>query len=382
MDFDLKFETLKFIRSQDDDILVLTNIVVASVPLKFGNNLIRQLTSKYPLDSLKHLKRVKKKSEERLEIVVCEAPFPDFVIQQLKDDSVINLYPALKFIKDNNIDDIYITKASNSPPRDKTNVPKWNEYWPILWRIPDNLSEVELNPTSLISAQPYFEKYMNIACNKFFKSFICDDSTESVVTKVSTELSTCCTNSAIIVDPATSLIIGEGFDRTNIHPLDHAVMVAIKDVANKILIVESQTVIGAKKMADPLSHEDESENAEMEKEAKRQRLNEGNEECISSSSFHLQTLEAKSTLEESATCQVRAKVDRPYMCTGLDCFVVREPCVMCAMAMVHSRIQRVVYCIPDLEFGALGGKFKLHSQRTLNHHYEVFHLPQKEISNI
>lgn len=48
---------------------------------------------------------------------------------------------------------------------------------------------------------------------------------------------------------------------------------------------------------------------------------------------------------------------------------------MCAMALVHSRVRRVIYCKPDFEFGALGGNFKLHSQRSLNHHYTVFHMP-------
>jgi tRNA-specific adenosine deaminase 3 len=48
---------------------------------------------------------------------------------------------------------------------------------------------------------------------------------------------------------------------------------------------------------------------------------------------------------------------------------------MCAMALVHSRLRRVVYSCPDLRWGALGGRFKLHGQRSLNHHYAVYHLP-------
>ena len=48
---------------------------------------------------------------------------------------------------------------------------------------------------------------------------------------------------------------------------------------------------------------------------------------------------------------------------------------MCAMALVHSRLRRVVFCKPDFQHGALGGSFKLHAERSLNHHYSVFHLP-------
>ena len=51
---------------------------------------------------------------------------------------------------------------------------------------------------------------------------------------------------------------------------------------------------------------------------------------------------------------------------------------MCAMALVHSRVRRVVYAVPDQDFGALGGSFRLHSQRSLNHHYHVYRLPTKD----
>jgi len=67
---------------------------------------------------------------------------------------------------------------------------------------------------------------------------------------------------------------------------------------------------------------------------------------------------------------------KPYLCTGYDCYVVREPCAMCAMALVHSRVRRVVYCHPDPVGGALGGALRLHGRRSLNHHYQVYRLPE------
>ncbi|XP_029638209.1 probable inactive tRNA-specific adenosine deaminase-like protein 3 [Octopus sinensis] len=62
---------------------------------------------------------------------------------------------------------------------------------------------------------------------------------------------------------------------------------------------------------------------------------------------------------------------QPYLCTGYDLYVTQEPCIMCAMALVHSRIRCVFYgtSSPD---GALGSRYKLHLQKNLNHHYEVF----------
>ena len=48
---------------------------------------------------------------------------------------------------------------------------------------------------------------------------------------------------------------------------------------------------------------------------------------------------------------------------------------MCAMAATHARLRRVCYSVVDDEQGMLGGAFKLHGQTSLNHHYQVFHLP-------
>ena len=63
--------------------------------------------------------------------------------------------------------------------------------------------------------------------------------------------------------------------------------------------------------------------------------------------------------------------DLPYLCTGYDLYVTREPCIMCAMAMIHSRVRRVFYGY-ESEFGALGTKCKIHTINALNHHYLVF----------
>nr|XP_004673376.2 probable inactive tRNA-specific adenosine deaminase-like protein 3 [Jaculus jaculus] len=61
----------------------------------------------------------------------------------------------------------------------------------------------------------------------------------------------------------------------------------------------------------------------------------------------------------------------PYVCTGYDLYVTREPCIMCAMALVHSRIQRVFYGAPSPD-GALGTRFRIHAQPDLNHRFQVF----------
>ncbi|KAL2764140.1 putative inactive tRNA-specific adenosine deaminase-like protein 3 isoform 2 [Daubentonia madagascariensis] len=61
----------------------------------------------------------------------------------------------------------------------------------------------------------------------------------------------------------------------------------------------------------------------------------------------------------------------PYVCTGYDLYITREPCAMCAMALVHSRILRVFYGAPSPD-GALGTRFRIHTQPDLNHRFQVF----------
>lgn len=67
-----------------------------------------------------------------------------------------------------------------------------------------------------------------------------------------------------------------------------------------------------------------------------------------------------------------SKSGRPYLCTGYDIYLVWEPCIMCAMALVHQRVRRVFYAFPNPSHGALGSVHRLQGEKSLNHHYAVF----------
>ncbi|CAG08291.1 unnamed protein product, partial [Tetraodon nigroviridis] len=122
---------------------------------------------------------------------------------------------------------------------------------------------------------------------------------------------------AAVVDPATDTLVAVGHDCRADHPLHHAVMVCID------LVARSQG---------------------------------GGRYCF----------------RKYPSCRLaRLDAAQPYICTGLDLYVTREPCVMCAMALVHSRIGRVFYGTVWSD-GALGTKYKIHSQKDLNHRFEVF----------
>ncbi len=56
---------------------------------------------------------------------------------------------------------------------------------------------------------------------------------------------------------------------------------------------------------------------------------------------------------------------------GTTLYVTLEPCAMCAMALVHARVARVVYGAADPKTGACGSVFDLLTDPRHNHRVEV-----------
>ncbi len=60
-----------------------------------------------------------------------------------------------------------------------------------------------------------------------------------------------------------------------------------------------------------------------------------------------------------------------YRLTGSTLFVTLEPCTMCAGAIIHARIKRIVYGAKDLKTGAVESLYHILSDPRLNHQPEV-----------
>jgi tRNA(adenine34) deaminase len=60
-----------------------------------------------------------------------------------------------------------------------------------------------------------------------------------------------------------------------------------------------------------------------------------------------------------------------YRLPGAELYVTLEPCVMCAGAIIHARLARVVFGARDPKSGAAGSVFNILGTERLNHKVEV-----------
>ena len=74
---------------------------------------------------------------------------------------------------------------------------------------------------------------------------------------------------------------------------------------------------------------------------------------------------------EIAALRAAAQTLGNYRLPGCTLYVTLEPCAMCAGAMMHARLARVVYGASDPKTGACGSVLNLFAEPRLNHHTEV-----------
>ena len=74
---------------------------------------------------------------------------------------------------------------------------------------------------------------------------------------------------------------------------------------------------------------------------------------------------------EIMAIRAAALAEGNYRLTGSTLFVTLEPCPMCVGAMLHARIERLVFGAYDPKSGAAGSVLDLCAERRLNHRIEV-----------
>ncbi|MFP5235821.1 MAG: tRNA adenosine(34) deaminase TadA [Acidobacteriota bacterium] len=74
---------------------------------------------------------------------------------------------------------------------------------------------------------------------------------------------------------------------------------------------------------------------------------------------------------EVVAMRAAAKALGNYRLNGVTLYVTLEPCAMCAGAMIHARLERLVYAAADLKAGACGSVLEVLNHPKLNHQMEV-----------
>jgi tRNA(adenine34) deaminase len=85
------------------------------------------------------------------------------------------------------------------------------------------------------------------------------------------------------------------------------------------------------------------------------------------------TIGANDPTAHAEIVAIRAAAERigNYRLEGATLFATLEPCVMCAGALVHARIERLVFGARDLRFGGVRSKFRIADSEVLNHRMAI-----------
>jgi tRNA-specific adenosine deaminase 3 len=60
-----------------------------------------------------------------------------------------------------------------------------------------------------------------------------------------------------------------------------------------------------------------------------------------------------------------------YLLTDMTLFMTHEPCIMCSMALLHSRVKTVIYLVPMEKTGGCGGLACVSKLEGVNHRFQI-----------
>ena len=281
---------------------------------KATSRLVKELSTNYPLTQLLHLKRVRNvQNGGYLEIIVCTVEDAKGKLEDIGKIEALGP-PEVKPVPHN-------------APLTRKQLNESAKYWPCNFHEDKYIAKLVNDELFSAKEREAINERMLIAIGLASEA------------PAKGELPI----GAIVVDPSNGSVIAKSHDhRHGGNPLQHAAMVCIDRVGC--------TQGGGAWNTPTDTHNPESTQG-------------GGARNTPTNTHNLESTPSKGPKMGTST--------EPYLCTGYDMYITREPCVMCAMALVHSRVRRVFYGVPHID-GALGSKYSIHVQSGLNHHFEVF----------
>nr|XP_020665160.1 probable inactive tRNA-specific adenosine deaminase-like protein 3 [Pogona vitticeps] len=275
--------------------------------------LVKEISAVYPLGDFPHLKRVRaclsRESPHPLEVILCLASS-----EQQQENGLPSLAELFANGRVNlcGLGQPFLTRVPVCPPLTRPQYEEAASHWPVSFHENKRVSQALSGSLFTSLEKSAMQKHMELAIQAAKRG------ARQGMRPVG----------AVVVDPATGNVLAVGHDcRDGLNPLLHAAMVCID------LVAHSQ----------------------------------GGGAYLYNNYPACTFLKPDSTVDHSSSFGDGL----PYICTGYDMYLTREPCLLCAMALVHSRIERVFYGVPT-PHGALGTSYHIHSRQELNHRFEVF----------
>lgn len=284
--------------------------------LQHVSRAIKTLNELLPVPSLQHLKRVKRsdgKAYVILDLVPETGEIPSKRMR-LGEEAILSELRGKGFLPEEyELVGVEMHDVPASAPLTRVQYEKSMKYWPVNFHPVKKLETLMSDTIFDASEEAFHLNNMNTVVE------------EAKITGK---------NVALVVDFDKRQPVAKGIDRLEAHPLQHAVMVAVDAVAS---------------------------------------IHRGGAWDLPFPDLAL----VKSCEPGKATdldlC-AGEEVMGPYLCTGYDLYVYKEPCVMCAMSLVHSRVKRIFFRVVNPRRGALASKCQIQSIKDLNHHYGVFQI--------
>jgi len=94
--------------------------------------------------------------------------------------------------------------------------------------------------------------------------------------------------------------------------------------------------------------------------------------------YRASTSDANDETADALPSKIKPDMEGPrngnhYLLTSLTLFTTHEPCIMCSMALLHSRVKEVFYLIPMERTGGCGGLACLPKLDGVNHRFGISH---------